>query len=213
MGGTIGVVLVYVAASLLLSLVPVGQRSQPAPGDIQAYILSNGVHTDLVLPVRTPQMDWTTWVPYADTPAHDATLDYVGIGWGDKGFYLDTPTWSQLKPSTAIRAMFWMSTTAVHATFHHRPTPGPECAVLYLSPAEYARLLTFIKGTFALDAQGRPQHIAGHSYGPDDAFYEAKGTYNLFDTCNSWTNRGLKIANQKACLWTPFDRGILLHYD
>ena len=201
------------AVALLLSLVPVGQRRPPAPGDIQAYILSNGVHTDLVLPVRTPQLDWTTWLPYANTPAANSSLNYVGIGWGDKGFYLDTPTWAQLKPSTAFRAMFGLSTTAMHATFHHRPTPGRECAAIYLSPAEYEWLITFIKDKFALDAQGRPQHIAGHSYGPNDAFYEAKGTYNLFDTCNSWTNRGLKIAHQKAALWTPFDRGILLHYE
>ena len=49
-------------------------------------------------------------------------------------------------------------------------------------------------------------------YGKNDAFYEATGRYSLFHTCNTWTNNALKIAGQKACVWTPFDTGIFYHY-
>jgi hypothetical protein len=49
-------------------------------------------------------------------------------------------------------------------------------------------------------------------YGKNDAFYEAKGSYSLFHTCNTWTNNALKSANQKAALWTATDKGILSHY-
>ena len=49
-------------------------------------------------------------------------------------------------------------------------------------------------------------------YGNHDIFYEAKGSYNLFYTCNTWTNSALKAANQKASLWTVYDKGILYHY-
>ncbi|MFM7854609.1 MAG: DUF2459 domain-containing protein [Flammeovirgaceae bacterium] len=50
-------------------------------------------------------------------------------------------------------------------------------------------------------------------YWDNDSFYEAKGTYNLFFTCNTWVNEGLKKAGLKACLWTPFDSGLLRKYD
>ncbi|RSK33896.1 TIGR02117 family protein [Hymenobacter metallilatus] len=213
-GGVLGAVALYLAASAALSAVPVA-ASGPVPNpqeEIEAYILSNGVHTDLVVPVRSVQMDWTQLVPYTDTPAADTTMQFIGFGWGDKGFYLDTPTWAELKPSTALKAMFWLSTTAMHTTFHHRPTVGADCVRLRLSPAEYARLIVFIKTSFDYDAQGRPRHIAGHGYGQHDAFYEAKRTYNLFYTCNTWANNGLKAAGQKAALWTPFDFGILWQY-
>ncbi|MCA8829366.1 TIGR02117 family protein [Hymenobacter pini] len=211
--GIVGAVAAYLAGAVVLSAVPDGGAPAPvSENTVEAYILSNGVHTDLVVPVRSAQIDWTQLVPYTDTPAADSSMQFIGFGWGDKGFYLDTPTWAELKPSTAVKAMFWLSTTAMHTTFHHRPTVGPDCVQLRLSKAEYARLITFIRNSFQLDAQGQPQHIQGHSYGQHDAFYEAKRTYNLFYTCNTWANNGLKVAGQKAALWTPFDFGIFWHY-
>lgn len=214
-GAVLGAVALYLVAAVGLSAVPVAAHTPAdaaSPDEVEAYILSNGVHTDLVVPVRSPQMDWTQLIPYADTPAADTSMAFIGFGWGDKGFYLDTPTWAELKPSTAVKAMFWLSTTAMHTTFHHRPVPGPDCVRLRLSRDEYAQLIRFIRGSFAPGARGQVQHITGHSYGRHDAFYEARRTYNLFYTCNSWANEGLKQAGQKAALWTPFDFGIFWHY-
>ena len=36
------------------------------------------------------EIDWSQKFPYEDTVAKDSTLRYIAIGWGDKGFYLDT---------------------------------------------------------------------------------------------------------------------------
>jgi uncharacterized protein (TIGR02117 family) len=211
-GGLLGALALYAAAAVGLSRIPVRRRPPDGPEEVEVFILSNGVHTDIVVPVVGPQMDWRRLVAYADTPAADSTMAYVGFGWGDKGFYLNTPTWAELQPRVAFEAMFWLSTTAMHATFHHRPTEGPECVRLRLTRREYARLIRFIQDSFAYDRHGRTQHIQGHSYGAYDAFYEAKGTYNLFYTCNSWANAALKTAGQRAALWTPFDHGIFRHY-
>ncbi|SHK85996.1 TIGR02117 family protein [Hymenobacter psychrotolerans] len=211
-GSIVGALVLYGIAAVGLSAVPVGQRGRSAPDAIEAYILSNGVHTDIVVPVRSTHIDWTQQIRYADTPAADSSMQYVGFGWGDKGFYLDTPTWAELKPSTAFKAMFWLGESAIHATFHHKPTEGPDCVRIYLSPAQYEQLIDFIKTSFDYDAKGRVEHIRGHSYGQYDAFYEAKRTYNLFYTCNSWANEALKAAGQRAAFWTPFDAGIFWHY-
>ncbi|UOQ67535.1 TIGR02117 family protein [Hymenobacter volaticus] len=210
--GLLGVVALYGVGAIVLSVIPVGTRSTPKPGDIEAYVLSNGVHTDIVVPVQTSQIDWSRTIHYADTPAADTTRQYIGFGWGDKGFYLDTPTWAELKVSTAFRAMFWLGTSAMHTTFHHQPVVGPHCIKIYLTPTEYIRLINFIQKSFRPDAQGQIQHISGHSYGRYDAFYEARRVYNLFYTCNTWANEALKISGQKASLWTPADGGIFWHY-
>ncbi|UOG76347.1 TIGR02117 family protein [Hymenobacter tibetensis] len=210
--GLLGIVAVYGVGAVVLSVIPVGTRSTPEPGDIEAYVLSNGVHTDIVVPVRTSQIDWSATINYADTPAADTTRRYIGFGWGDKGFYLETPTWAELKPSTAFRAMFWLGSAAMHTTFHHQPVEGPHCVKIYLSAVEYSRLVGFIQKSFKLNAQGQVQHISGHSYGRYDSFYEAHRVYNLFYTCNTWANEALKISGQKASLWTPADGGIFWHY-
>lgn len=210
--GLLSAVALYGVGALVLSVIPVGPRSTPEPGDIEAYVLSNGVHTDIVVPVRTRQIDWSRTIPYTDTPAADTSRQYIGFGWGDKGFYLETPTWADLKLSTAIRAMFWLSSSAMHTTFHYQPAVGPHCVKVYLSEAEYARLIRFIENSFRPDAHGQIQHISGHSYGRYDAFYEARRVYNLFYTCNTWANEALKTSGQRASLWTPADGGIFWHY-
>jgi len=55
--------------------------------------------------------------------------------------------------------------------------------------------------------------IQDHNYNQNDAFYEANGKYDLFNTCNSWTNSALKISGQKAAFWALTDTAILQHYN
>ena len=210
----VAVVGLYLGVAFGLARIPVAKADPGAPADVLVFIRSNGVHSDLVLPVKNAQLDWSRQLRYDRTLANDPSFDYVGIGWGDKGFYMDTPTWAQLKASTAIKAGFWLSTTAMHATFYRAAglAPSPACVVLHLSRAEYARLVAYIQASFRRDAAGQVEWIPGHSYGRDDAFYEAHGTYSVLYTCNTWTNNALKAAGQKACLWTPLEAGIFYQY-
>ncbi|MBU6122531.1 TIGR02117 family protein [Hymenobacter siberiensis] len=211
-GGIIGVAALYVGSALVLSAIPVPKADSNAPADVTVFLRTNGVHTDIVLPIKTNQIDWGQSLPIANIPSQDSTMRYIAFGWGDKGFYLDTPTWADLKVSTAFVAAFWLGSSAMHTTYFHSLAPGPETIPLHLSHAEYARLIAYIQRSFALDVAGRTQHIAGHSYGPDDAFYEAHRVYSFLYTCNTWTNNALKASGQRACLWTPSDKGIFLIY-
>ena len=207
-----GIIVLYLAAALILSRIPVAKTDPAAPADVIVYLHTNGVHTDIVLPVKSPQLDWSQTLLYANLPSQDSTLRYIGFGWGDKGFYLDTPTWADLKFSTAFVAAFWLGSAAMHTTYFRSMTPGPQTVELHLSHAEYARLIAYIQQSFTLDAAGGVQHISGHSYGRDDAFYEAHRVYSFLYTCNTWTNNALKASGQKACLWTPSDKGIFHIY-
>ena len=208
-GAVVAFVAVYLAVTAVLSRIRVAAEPVQEPAPVELFVRSNGVHVDLVVPVKTDQIDWSQQLPYAHVPSNNPALRYVAFGWGDKGFYLDTPTWADLKVSTALRAGFWLSTSAMHVTYLPQPQPGPTCVPLRLTRAQYARLMAYINTSFERDAAARPQWIAGHSYGPDDAFYEAHRTYSLLYTCNTWANNGLKAAGQPAALWTPFQAGIL----
>ena len=203
---------VYLLAAFVGSRIPVAKAQPNAAPDVPVFLHTNGVHTDIVVPVKTTQMDWSQLLPYSNIPSGDNTLQYIAFGWGDKGFYLDTPTWADLKFSTAFVAAFWLGSSAVHATYLHALPPGPDTVPLHLSHEEYARLIAYIQTSLRYDAAGRAQHIKGHSYGQDDAFYEARRVYSFLYTCNTWTNDGLKASGQRACLWTPSDKGILYQY-
>ena len=86
------------------------------------------------------------------------------------------------------------------------------CKKIKISADEYQKLVAYISESFHRDIHKNVQWISDYSYGNSDAFYEAKGSYNLFYTCNTWANDALKITNQKASLWTVTDTGILCHY-
>jgi len=172
------------------------------------------VHTDLVLPIKTEQMDWSKEIKFEHTLGKDTIMDYIAFGWGDKGFYLETPTWADLKFSTAFKAAFALGESAIHATFYKTLREGNDCVRIPLSKEQYVRLVNYILDSFDQDANGHFLNIPTKAvYGQYDAFYEAKGSYNLFQTCNTWANTGLKRCGQKAALWTPFDSGIFYHYN
>jgi uncharacterized protein (TIGR02117 family) len=208
--GIVAFIVVYFFAVFTLSYIPV--NSNPEKGDVEIFINSNGVHTDVVVPIKNEIKDWSKDILYSQTIAKDSVMRYIAFGWGDKGFYLETPQWSDLKASTAAKAAFHLGTSAMHTRFYKTMKTDEECVRLTISKQDYQKLVEYISQSFQLDANKKVQWIQNHSYGKYDAFYEANRKYSLFYTCNTWTNNALKAANQKASLWTPYDKGILYHY-
>jgi uncharacterized protein (TIGR02117 family) len=202
---------VYLLAVLVLSHITVNATPKTG-GDVAIYINSNGVHTDIVVPVKNEVKDWTKDILYAQTVSKDSIASYVAFGWGDKGFYLDTPQWSDLKASTALKAAFYMGTSAMHTRFYKSLTKDDECKKIMITREDYADLVAFITESFQHDDGQKILWIENKSYGRYDAFYEGEGKYSLFYTCNTWANNALKAAHQKAALWTPYDGGIFWHY-
>jgi uncharacterized protein (TIGR02117 family) len=211
--GLFGFVVFYVMLVLLLSKITVNTDVLETGKTIPIYILSNGVHTDIVVPVKNEYYDWSKQIKFEHTKAKDSTSKYLAIGWGDKGFYLETPTWADLKLSTALKAATGVSSSAMHCTFHKKMKVNKKCKTILLSDIEYKQLVSFIQDSFETKNDNLFKIETDAVYGDNDAFYEAKGSYSLFYTCNTWTNNALKAANQKAALWTPYEGGVFCHYE
>ncbi|MFT3936269.1 MAG: TIGR02117 family protein [Chitinophagaceae bacterium] len=211
--GFIAFVLLYLLAAWCLSRLSVS-KEKDQPEEMAIYIKSNGVHTDIVVPVTNALTDWRNEIKFANTHLTDSSkMHWLAMGWGDKGFYLQTPTWADLKFSVAFNAAFGLSTTAIHATFYDTLSENASCKKIMISNNEYARLITYIKNSFQKDSAGHVMHIVTNAnYNDADAFYEANGSYSMFHTCNTWANNALKSCGQKACWWTPFDKGIFYQY-
>lgn len=211
--GFIAFLLIYAILIFFTSIISVNENNESIDKNIPIYILSNGVHTDIVLPLKNEIKDWSTEILYTNTKAKDSTLQNLAFGWGDKGFYLNTPTWADLKTSTAAKAVTGLSSSAMHVTFYGNLKESENCKKFFISESQYQQMITYIENSFSLDTENKIQRIGTHSYGKHDIFYEAKGSYNLFYTCNTWANQALKAGNQKAALWTVLDKGIFYHYD
>jgi uncharacterized protein (TIGR02117 family) len=208
----IGVVGLYLLSALVLSRIGV-PAEQEKGNDIAVYVLSNGVHTDIVMPVKSQLKDWSKEIKFKDTELKDSSMCYVAVGWGDKEFYLNTPTWADLKFTTAFKAAFGLGNAAIHATFYKNMTESENCIKIELTTAQYGKLVNYVDAGFKKDSAGHYIHINTHAnYGTTDAFYEATKKYSIFFTSNTWTNKALKVCGQKACVWTPFDKGIFFQY-
>lgn len=205
-------ILVYLGCAWAMSRVTVKAEAN-TPRQVAIYVKTNPVHTDLILPVKTDTKDWSQSILYKYTRTGDTAFNYISFGWGDKGFYLKTPTWADLTASTAFKAAFWLSTSAVHTNYLSKVKEGKNCFRVEISVEQYERLIKFIESSMQITQSGTPIAItAAKPYGDHDTFYEATGKYSLFHTCNTWANDALKACGQKACWWTPFSNGIKYQY-
>jgi uncharacterized protein (TIGR02117 family) len=206
----VALVAVYCLAAFSLSRITVNEN--PATGNIAIFLRTNGVHTDVVVPAKTEIIDWTAQIKYNHIKAKD-TAQYLAFGWGDRDFYLNTPTWADLKFSTAFNAAFYLGSAIVHTEYENAPRESKTSKKIMISEADYKQLVSYISKSLQTDANGDVIWIPNSGYDDHDTFYLANGKYSLFKTCNTWTNSALKAANQKAALWTVTDTGLMTHYE
>ncbi|WP_299470699.1 TIGR02117 family protein [uncultured Roseibium sp.] len=169
----------------------------------QILILSNPIHTDIALPADPDVLEALSFVS-----AEGLELDYPGVfwivvGWGGRSFYLETPTWAELKPGPVFAALTWD-----HSVMHVRrsstiPPEHENVRTLALSPAEFQKLLKGVQDSFGTDTADPPRAIDGASYDAHDIFFPAKGGFNALVGCNTWTARMLRLAGVRTGLWTP----------
>ena len=183
---------------------------------VTIYVRSNGVHTWIVMPKVNAEMDWR---PYA-RPAHLrdprwGAADHVAIGYGNREFYLNTPTWGDLTAAARLRSPCSAadrpcSTSSMSTSRGPRTGSGRSGS----RRDQYRRLAGFIQRRFRLDAGGRPIPVLGRGYGADDMFYEANGGYSASSSpaTNGPAGRCAQ-AGVRIGLWTPFEQSIMWRLD
>jgi uncharacterized protein (TIGR02117 family) len=213
----LAVPLVYLAAALVLGWLPVHGGWQPTPesqGGVPVWLRTNGAHADLVLPAHEP-FDFTRELPRTaliDVKREASILpfNWIAFGWGDRAFYLETPTWADLDAGTAWRALTAGGPSAMHVEYVRRPQDY-DARLLWLDEQEYARLVAYVRTGFRRDASGWPIRIDHPGYFATDAFFEGVGSYSPLLTSNEWVRRGLARAGVRTARWSPFDRALLWH--
>lgn len=202
---TFSSLLIYMICSIVLAYIPVNSTPVKCAKNTTIYASTNGMHVDIILPKRSVEPMLLKQLNIS------GTANFVAFGWGDKGFYLDTPTWADLKFSTACEAMLINSETAMHITQYGKRKESWKSGKV--CPANLAKLNQYIADSFAKTADGKIDEIVGAGYTDADRFYEAIGNYNAIKTCNVWANRGLKVAGVKTAFWAPFEFGIMWHFE
>lgn len=199
----LGLICSYLIVAFVLSVIPDQPEKEYENLTHTIYVKSNGVHTDVVLITKELQAN-------IKKSLNQDLSKYTAFGWGDKGFYIEIPTWDDLTFGVAFKAMFLSSETAMHVTPYQGI--GKHWKKVKVSDEQLNNLQNYIYDSFQLK-KGVFDKIDFKGYTPTDAFYEAKGSYHLFKTCNVWTNQALKVTDVKTGLWSPMDWGILRHLE
>jgi uncharacterized protein (TIGR02117 family) len=195
-------------------IIPANPGWQEPEEGVRLFIRTNGVHTWIMVPKVTAEMDWRPWAPgeHIRDPRY-AAGDYVAIGYGNRQFYLEVPTWADLDARTALLAAFGQGRSLIQMEHVWRPEADEWQRPLVVTREEYRRLVRFLAASFERDARGRTVPLIGRGYGPADVFYEARGDYTAARSCNEWTGEALRAAGVRTGVWTPLSWSILRRLD
>ena len=148
-------------------------------------------------------MDWQASFPKNQFVQVSQSADLIAFGWGDAEFYLHTPSWSELKLATAMRALVGANPTLMHVEYLQTQQLPDQLYALDLSATQYRALSVYILSSMAPRKDSFYVAAAG-GYGFSDAFFNATGSYSAVQTCNTWTGTALAHAGVKVSRWTPF---------
>jgi uncharacterized protein (TIGR02117 family) len=170
----------------LLLLAAAARIAAAESGAKTIFVTSNGWHSGIV--VARADLPPGAIPESADFP-HAV---YFEFGWGDTEYY-PAPrkslgmTLGAVFPGPAVVHVIGM------ARHPREMFPASEIVALRLSNDAFHRLVQYLEATFLRAGAARARPSARGLY-PTSHFYPATGRFHLFNTCNTWTARGLAAA-------------------
>jgi uncharacterized protein (TIGR02117 family) len=169
----------WLASALLLCACtpPIGQLGPP--GDAVITVIERSWHSDIGLPV-----DEITG-PLAGLEQGFAGVRFLTFGFGERQFLLARQATLGGMLSAMLPSRSALLMTALDAT-PESAFGAQHVVVLHVSRDGLARIEAAIWQEVEKSSAGEPVMLAGGPY-PGSVFYAASGTYDAFDTCNTWT--------------------------
>lgn len=203
-----GLVVIYLAAAVIGTVWTTGGSAIAAAGGSHTlYVLSNGFHSDIALPVEAGQPPAGLPVAPEDLPGELTDTHYLIVGWGSETAYTSLPALSDLTARIAFKALLF-DRSVMHVLPYSGAFHGDGVYRLELDDAQYRRLLGFVSNTFSTSEDNRAELLDGITQGFGDVFYRANPRFSLFYGCNAWTGEALRQAGVDVGRWTPFAQSI-----
>jgi uncharacterized protein (TIGR02117 family) len=193
---------VRLAAALLSGFLLIGCAGSLPPdaqvptGDASIYVVERGWHTDIGLPVDEIAG------PLATLEHGFPGVRFMVFGFGERAYYMARRTGS----AELLTAMFPSESAILMTALSASPTEAfadQHVVVLQLSRAAVDRIADRIWHILEKDPEGSAVRLADGPY-PGSVFLASTETYDLFNTCNTWTAAVLRDAG------LPIDPHVLL---
>ena len=169
---------------------PISELYPPSPdqNDTKTVYIVNayGNHSGIVIPKKEAD-------PYMHVLEEFEGARYLEIGWGDASFYPAGKVTFWL----SMKAALWPTDAVLHVVGLQKDPlvhySSSNIVVLELSKKGFIKLLEFIDKSFTLDENGEVIKLGKGLYG-ESWFYQAEGTFYLFNNCNDWSADAIRAS-------------------
>jgi uncharacterized protein (TIGR02117 family) len=200
----------YCIAALFGSLIPVNRAWVSPANGTTLYLHDNGIHTSIIIPCAPADAANACLFPINSDS--DIVTRWQMIGWGDREFYLNTPTWRDLDLGTAAAAFVGTGKSLVHVD-NLTVLPHAGIKAIKVDDATLGKILSGIYRSATTNAYTGSKRTPIIGYGRHDIFYEGSlsrvRNYSILYTCNNWVSEILANAGVKTGYWTPLPFGVM----
>ena len=194
--------ILYTAIAFGLSFFITHTDDKKEKRDRAIYIIYSSMHSDIVIDLEKSELPWKEHLP---TLLKSKKRGFIAFGWGDQETYLNTPTWDDLKLSTALKALFINTPSLMHVTYLKTVHRFKHLKTIKITKEQQKQLEENIVKSFGQEIKF---YQKGYRY--NDKFYYSKSRqYNIINTCNTWTGETLYDANISISRWTPFAYNVI----
>ncbi len=154
---------------------------------VAVFVVSNGWHTAIVIPRAA--------VPPGALPEAGDFPDaaHLSFGWGDAEYFPAPETTIAMTLRAALRPTPAVIHVAGLAEDPRAVYPAGEVVELRAAPRQFAALVAYLDASFERGGAERARAVQP-GLEPGSRFYPAIGEFHLFNTCNTWTARGLEAS-------------------
>ena len=171
------------------------------------YIYHDTAHTEIIIPLNYfSDADRK----YFSTLINGQNYGYLAFSYGDKEFMMKIPTWDDKKFDIAFKSLF-TNTPALIRVGHYGGVNKESSIKIELSKLCLEKLQKSILSSFSQKNSKFQRHLDHYKH-PKIFYFQAKKSYNLFNTCNTWTGDRLRDAGLKASYHTPFAQQVIYPY-
>lgn len=180
----------------------------------RVYIAGDAMHVNFVVPAQNSLYDWRKFLDFKQIGSKgQENYAYLKLGWGDRRWYTETPSWEQINVFDIFRVLFKPGNTAAMYVRGYSALPADnavELRCIALDRTEYLNLMQFLRTSFEQTPTGKPIYLKSGA-SETDGFFAATGTYSALRTCNTWTAEGLDTANVPTPLWSALSASVMRH--
>jgi uncharacterized protein (TIGR02117 family) len=199
-GGSTTALLLTIAAQLPRRSGTQIQACENSP--YQVYVTADSLHGDLVFPVNNGAFDWRSVLKLENIGKEKSSnYRYLKFGWGDRDFYINTPSIDKIEFSRLMRTFFIPGNpTTIHIQGYQNLSMGggytTKC--IGLNKSQYLKVVNYVRQSFRSETPIRIQD----GFTTTDGFYEGTGFYSMARTCNNWMADALDKADVTTPLWS-----------